>query len=174
MSEEDEDQEELEEAPEPAKSGKKKLIIIAALTLVLLGGGGAGLYFTGIIGSSPAKEAEQGPPKGKQTASIELPGPPVYYELPSILVDLKTDKCRSPFLKTTIIIELSSTDKTKLEEAQVPFMERVQEFIREHRRIHLVGKVGSDRLKAGIAIIANNFIAPSKVISVLFKEFILQ
>ncbi len=173
MSEEDEEPEEIENEPEKAKGGKKKIIIIAAIVLVLLGGGGAGLYFTGIIGPH-AKEGEKGSPQGAQTASIELPGPPVYYELPSITVDLKTGKCRSPFLKTTIILELSSADQAKLEEAKVPFMERIQEFIREHRRIHLVGKAGSDRLKAGITIIANNFIAPSKVVGVLFKEFLLQ
>ncbi|MEE8393922.1 MAG: hypothetical protein V3R66_06210, partial [Rhodospirillales bacterium] len=134
----------------PAKGGKKKVIIIAALVLmVVLGGGGTGLYFTGMLdtliegqainGEEAEAEAE---PQGSRTASIDLPGPPIFYEMPSMLVDLKSGRCKAPFLKVTPIVEISSSDEDRMKEFEAETRDRIQEFIREHHREHLIGKAG--------------------------------
>ncbi len=157
-----EDQEpESEEAPEPAGGGKKKLIILIA-ALLLLAAGGGGAYFFIFSGG------------GAATATVELPAPPIYHDFQSLTVDLKTDRCRSPYLKFQPTIQLSATHLPRLKEAEVKIIDNINTYLRSQTRSDLVGKEGADKLRAGIIGIINREIAPAKALTVLFKEFIIQ
>lgn len=150
-----------DEDGKPAGGGKKKLIaIIAGVVVLLVLGGGGIAYFLGGSG-------------GSQTAELVL-GTPVTYELPQLKADLKTGRCRSPFLRIIIAIQLNSDDLSVLQQVEMKVLDRVQMHLREQERQDLVGKDGSNRLRLDIANFVNNTIAPARVTAVLFKEFLLQ
>ena len=85
---EDEDQEAggAEGAEPEKKRGKGKLIAMIAVGVLLLGGiGGGAAFFLGLFGGHPAPKEE-----------VDLSAPPIYHEMPKLLVDLKTGECRAP------------------------------------------------------------------------------
>jgi len=165
-----------EEEP-TSRRGMIKMIAIGAVVVLVLAGGGTAAFLTGALDSLlGGGEAEgEGKKHGTTTASIELAGPPIHFAFPRMVVDLKSGRCKSPFLKITVVAELSSTYESRLKEVEVEVMDRFQEFLREHERGHLVGKAGTDRLRAGFMAIMNYAMgSPAKVDYVLFKEFMLQ
>ena len=167
--EEDEDDEESGEGKKGGSAGKgKMMIIIGAAAVVVLVGGGAGAYFAGLFDSLLGKE-----PTGMKMASIEL-GVPVIHDLPLIKADLKTGRCRAPFLKTVVSVELGSNDLARLQAVEARITDGVRTYLRDQERQDMVGKQGTDRLRFDITRIINNLIAPAKINAVIFKEFLVQ
>jgi len=168
-----------DETPDEGENGedegeiKKKLSkgtvikIAAGAVAVLLIGGGTTAYFMGWIHDLFGIEHE------RNTATIDL-GKPVSYELPQIVADLKTGKCRAPFLRATIKVQLSKPDLDKLQDHQDLVMERILMHLRDQERQDLSGKAGSDQLRFDLVKIINTAIAPVRVHGILFKEFMLQ
>ena len=152
----------------PKKGSGKKLIIIAAAIVVLLGGGGGAAFYLGLLDSLLG--VKQAPTK---VAVIEL-GAPVRYELPMIKADLKTGKCRSALVRTVIVVELGSEDVKRLEGMQLRAMERISTYFRDLERHQLVGRKGSNKFRFDATRIINNLIAPARIHSLIFKEFIVQ
>jgi len=152
----------------PKKGGKKKLIlIIAAAVLILAGGGGGAAWYFGLLdsllgGKAPSKKAV-----------IEL-GAPVRHELPMIKADLKTGKCRSPLVRTVIVIEIDPKDVPLILAMQLRITDAILTYFRDKERHELVGKAGSDQFRYDATRIVNNLIAPSRIHSLIFKEFIVQ
>ncbi len=159
---------ETEDGEKTKKGGKKKLILIAAAVVVLLGGGGGAAFFLGLFDSLLG-----GQPAPTKVAVIEL-GAPVHYELPMIKADLKTDKCRSALVRTVIVVELGSDDVPRLEEMQLRAMERISTYFRDLERQDLVGRKGSNKFRYDATRILNNLIAPARIHSLIFKEFVVQ
>jgi len=160
----DEDENNDDDEDGEAKGGSKKkliAIIAGAVVLLLLGGGTA--YFMGFLGGSG----------GSKTAELVL-GTPVTHELPQLKADLKTGRCRAPFIRLIIAVQLNSESLTALQLAEVKIMDRVQMHLREQERQDLVGKEGTNKLRFDIANIVNNTIAPARITAVLFKEIMLQ
>jgi flagellar basal body-associated protein FliL len=123
---------------------KKKTILIGVAGLVgvlVLGGGGAFMF--GLLDGLLGIERE------KTKLELDL-GVPVRHPLPVIKADLKTGRCRSPFLRVEVALVLAKDD------------------------IDLVGKAGAEKLRFDLANIINNVIQPSRIQGVLFKEFLLQ
>ena len=152
------------EEPKP-KGGKGKIIIIAAAALVILIGGGATAFFMLSVSGD------------KKMAKVNLPPPPgpiTTYSFPKVLADLKTGLCRSPYLSMRFMVEVGKNYTKSLQSKQIKLMETVQLHLRSLERQDLVGKVGSDRLRADIITIINRKIKPGKIEGVIFKEFILQ
>lgn len=143
-----------------SNGGNKKMIIIAAALVFLAAAGGGYFFFIG--GDGAAKTA------------VELPDPPIYYDFPKLTVDLKTDRCRSPFLKFQPTIQLSATYLPRLQEEQVKIIDRMTTYLRSQTRSDLMGKEGTEKLRSGVIDIINREIAPAKALAVLFKVFILQ
>ncbi|MFQ5619063.1 MAG: flagellar basal body-associated FliL family protein [Rhodospirillales bacterium] len=143
----------------------KKLIIIVAAALFLVGGGVA-LVFTGALDSLIGG--------GQKRASMDLPGPPVLYEFPALLVDLKTGRCRSPFIKLRAVALVSEPDMDRLTEVEAQVLDAFQGFLRDHERQDLVGKAGTDKLRQGFLSILNTALAPAQAQNVLFREILLQ
>jgi flagellar basal body-associated protein FliL len=143
----------------------KKLVIAGAAALFLVGGGVA-LVFTGALDSLIGG--------GQKRAIVELPGPPVQYEFPALLVDLKTGRCRSPFIKLRAVALVSEPDMDRLAEVETQVMDAFQVFLRDHERQDLVGRAGTDKLRQGFLSIINTAMEPAQARNVLFREILLQ
>jgi len=156
------DDETSDDEKKPA-NGKKKKIILGGLgligLLVLVGGA----YFLGTLGGQ----------KGQQTATLDL-GAPVEYELPEITADLKTGRCRAPFLRTVVLLELPDAGTEAIEKNKDRIMDAIRTHLRDQERQDLVGKAGTEKLRFDLVKIVNNVIAPERVQLVLFKKFLLQ
>ncbi len=143
----------------------KKLIVAGATALFVVGGGVA-LVFTGALDSLVGG--------GQKRAVVELPGPPVQYEFPMLLVDLKTGRCRSPFIKLSAVALVSEPDMARLAEVETQVVDAFQAFLRDHERQDLVGKAGTDTPRQGFLSILNTALEPAQARNVLFREILLQ
>jgi len=117
-----------DEAKRP-KIARKKLIIIAAAAVLALGiiGGGVAFFLMG-----------DGDEAG--TATVQLAGPPVFHDLPSVTADLKTGRCRSPYLRIQIVLEMPGDQVPVVQEKETEIMDAVQAQLREHERQDLVAR----------------------------------
>ncbi len=150
------------------KKSKKKLALIGGLGflgLLIVGGGGAFMF--GVFDSVLGIERE------KTSAELEL-GIPVVVELPQIKADLKTGRCKAPFLRAVVAVRMDSRDQALFEEKKPEILESVIIHLRDQERQDLVGKKGSEQLKFDMVRILNNVMAPGNVQEVIFKELLLQ
>jgi flagellar protein FliL len=147
-----------------APKGKLKLIIAAVGVLVILGGGAGWLFFLRHPGGEEAR-AEAPPPK-----------PPVFVEVPDLLVNLVGQPGeRVQYLKVKVVLEVK---EEKQVEAIKPTLPRVtdifQTYLRELRPSDLNGSAGLFRLKEELTRRVNAAVSPSEVSAVLFKEIVIQ
>ena len=137
--EEGEDEEDA--APAGGKGGKKKLIIAAAggvFFLVVVAGGGAA-YFLGFLDPYLGKEDK------KTVASVMLDRP-VIHEFPLLKADMKTGRCKSPLLKTKIMVQLGGSDLKRLQSLELRIMDQTTQYLRDLERQEMEGKQGADGL----------------------------
>jgi len=106
-------------------------------------------------------------------ATIEL-AQPIAHQLPQIKADLRTDKCKSALLRTTIVIQLAAPDLPRLQASELRIIDSVRTYLRDQERQNLVGKQGTDKLRTDLTNIINGIIAPASIHSMLFKELVLQ
>lgn len=109
-----------------------------------------------------------------QRATIDLPDPAVYHEFPEMLVDLKTGRCRSPFIKLKVVAEVSGSHVARLEKVELQVLDGFQAFLRTQERADLVGEDGTAKLRREFLRIINEAMAPDKAYNVLFREILLQ
>lgn len=152
-----------EGAPTSVKRNKFKLIIIVVGVLGLVGVGAAGYFFF----HHGAKE---------QHAEAAAPKPPVFVDVPDMLVNLSAAPGdRVQYLRVKIALEVK---EEKQAEAIKPSMPRVtdifQTYLRELRASDLSGSAGLFRLKEELTKRVNMAVAPVKVSAVLFKEIVVQ
>lgn len=144
--------------------GKRKLIIMAAVAVLLLGAVGGGGWFFFLRGH------------GEKHAEAEPPKPPVFLDVPDILVNLANMPGeRIQYLKVKVTLEVKDQH---LVDAIKPSIPRVtdlfQTYLRELRPTDLNGSIGLFRLKEELTRRVNAAISPSAVNAVLFKEIIVQ
>jgi flagellar protein FliL len=170
MSEE-EDQKPAEgaegEVQPAAGKSKKKIILIAAVLLLAVAGGG-GYYFL-----------KMNKPHDESAAQLDEHGNPitqsVFYTLPEFLVNLNSGTKQSVFLKTTVILELSSQSDVARIESNLPrLQDGINTYLRELRSSDLAGSAGIQRLREEIMLRVNKAISPVQVTDVLFKEIVVQ
>ncbi len=152
---------------EKKRGGKAKLIVIIAVAVVVIAGGGAAAYFTGILHSAFGIKI------GAKVATLDL-GTPVTHQLPQIKADLKTGRCSAPLIRTTIVVQLNSTDLPRLQASELRVVDQIRTYLRDQQRQDMVGKAGTDKLRGELTEIINHAILPAKIQSILFKEFVLQ
>ena len=147
----------------PSKS-KRKLIIMAAAAVVLLGALGGGGWFFFLRGHGE-KHAEAAPPK-----------PPVFLDVPDILVNLANlPGERIQYLKVKVTLEVKDQPLVETIKPTIPRVtDLFQTYLRELRPSDLNGSVGLFRLKEELTRRVNAAITPSQVNAVLFKEIIVQ
>lgn len=101
-------------------------------------------------------------------------GQPAYYDIPAILVNLKSGEKQS-FLKLAVSLELKDPEAAKALEGLLPrVIDQFQTYLRELRVEDLSGSEGTFRLKEELLRRVNGAIAPVRVETVLFKEMIVQ
>ncbi len=149
---------------EPQKKSKKKLIIIAAAVLLLVGGG-AGAYFKFFAHGKHDEHAEAPPPK-----------PPVFLDVPEVLVNLAVGPGERPqFLKIKIVLEMKDAPLLAQVQPNMPrIMDIFQTYARELRSSDLNGSAGVFRLREELTRRVNAAVSPAQVNAVLFKEIVVQ
>ncbi|MGP0092282.1 MAG: flagellar basal body-associated protein FliL [Xanthobacteraceae bacterium] len=153
-----------EGAAKPKPKLPLKLIIIAVAGVVVLGGGGTAAFFM------------FGAPKDATHEAAPAPKPPVFFDLPDVLVNLASvGNERVQYLKVKVVLEVP--DQALIAQIQ-PLMPRVmdafQTYLRELRPADLDGSAGLYRLKEELTRRVNTAIAPSHINAVLFKEIVVQ
>jgi flagellar FliL protein len=148
-------------------AGKKggKLIWIAAAIVVLLGGGGGGAWWW--THRNVAEAAPKEPP-------LESRG---LVTFDPFMVNL-ADEGGSRFLKVTLALEVDdAATAKKITEAPV-VLSRIRsdilELLTEQQAPALVTPEGKDALKKAIKTRASEALDGTKVIDVLFSEFVVQ
>ena len=152
-------------SPVTGLSQKLKMIILAVVAVLVLGGGGAGLWFSGVFTTHDP-----------HTATVELPGPPVYYELPQMTVDLKPTPQRArPFIRLQIQIELEGESAMQATINNEPrILDAMQSHLRDTTAEELQGKLGTEQLREDLTTITNRVIAPERAISVRFMRILIR
>lgn len=179
MSEDYEDDAE-DGAPASSKSGgKKKLIVLVVLPLLLIVGAAAGAYFTGladpVLAMLGGGKKEEAAAAAAADASKPL-APPVFYELPEMLVNLNPGQGRRPsHLKIKVRLELAAATDTPKIEAMLPrIVDSFQVYLRELRVEDLQGAAGMYRLREELMMRVNRVAAPAKINDVLFQDVLVQ
>jgi len=161
------DDENGEEEPKKKRDLKTLLMMACTGLLGLVIVGGVVAFFLGFLDPLFGIERE------RTKAEIEL-GSPVTHELPEIKADLKTGKCRAPFLRATVVVQLGDHDLEKLQSKDAEILDGITTYLRDQERQDMSGKAGTDKLRFDMVRILNNIIAPGRVHGVLFKKIILQ
>ncbi len=175
-AEEEADGEEDEEGESGGskKLSGKRLILFIALPILLLGGIGAGVFFSGLADPLLGKGQVEGEEAVEEEEVVES-GPPVYFDLPQMLVNLNSTGRKSNFLKIVVSLELpSEEDVSRLEEVMPRVVDNFQVYLRELRVEDLRGSSGLYRLREELLLRVNTAIQPAHVNDVLFKEMLVQ
>ena len=146
----------------PPRSKKKLLIIVAAALLLLGGGGGFGAYmFLG--GEAPAE--------GEAAEVADAP-PPVFYDMPEIVIRL--DGGQGPYLKLATVLDLApdhTPDEIKAIEPRL--LDMMQTYLIELKPDDIKGTAGMYRVREELLRRVND-VVPGSTKDILFKTIILQ
>ena len=157
-------------AAAPAKKGKAKLfILLGALVLLLAGGGGAAYWFLGQSGHESHDEAHA------QAEADHGSEPPLYVEVPAMVVNLRTGSGQPGFLKLHFVFVAADAAKGDEITAKLPsIMDALQPFLRELRPEDLAGSAAVYRLKEEMMARAATQVSPGAVRDVLIQDLIQQ
>ncbi|MDD9877919.1 MAG: hypothetical protein OXR84_10815 [Magnetovibrio sp.] len=143
-----EEEGEEEEKPKKKKDMKTILMMAGSGLAVLMVVGGLVAFFLGFLDPLFGIQRE------KTSAELEL-GTPVTHELPQIKSDLKTGRCRSPFLRAIVVVQLGDHDLEKLTDKQTEVIDAITTHLRDQERQDLVGKAGANALRFDLTRILN-------------------
>ena len=152
-------------APAAGASKRKRLFIIAgAAVVVLVIGGGGTAFLMGAFGGDAAEKV------------VQESGPPVYYDVPEMMVDLKSDGRRARFIKILVTVELPNAEtKLYLDTVKPRVISGFQTFLREQSAEDLVGKAGTDKIHAAFMNVTNTALAPDhRARDILFRSILVQ
>ncbi|NYZ11769.1 flagellar basal body protein FliL [Azospirillum sp. RWY-5-1] len=156
------------------KFSGKKLVLFVILPLLLLVGTGAGVYFSGVLDMLLGHKEEEHPAP-TEAAPQEHAGPPVFYDLPDMLVNLNTANRRPAFLKIKISIQVAKPEDVPAIEHVLPrIVDNFQVYLRELRLEDLKGSAGMYRLRQELLMRITAAAHPVKVKDILFREMLVQ
>lgn len=172
----EDDVEELDDDAEASASGggKKKLIMIGAAALVLLlGGGGAYFFLMGGDDAAPATDQTAAAMPAAEDAVAQADA--VYYEMPTVQVNLASSSSRSTYLRVVATLEVANTDDAATaKEKKAEIADSFQALLRELRPDDIAGSGGLMRVKEELLVRANAAIGKNAVKNVLLTEFLVQ
>jgi len=164
------DNDELSDGLPRKKFSGKKLVLFVVLPLLLLIGAGAGIYFSGVLDMLLGKEEHV-----EEQAPQVVEGPPVFYDLPDMLVNLSSTGKRPAFLKIKISIQVGKREDVPAVEHVLPrIIDNFQVYLRELRLEDLKGSAGMYRLRQELLLRISAAAYPVKVKDVLFREMLVQ
>jgi flagellar FliL protein len=109
-----------------------------------------------------------------EAAAHGVPGAPLFFDLPAILVNLRSDD-KPVFLKLVVSLEVKDGDTLKAVEAVLPrVVDQFQTYLRELRVEELSGSAATYRLKEELLRRVKIAAAPMEISDVLFKDMIIQ
>jgi flagellar FliL protein len=152
----------------------KKLVLFGIILVALLAAAGAFFMFGGVDGIMHMVKGDSG---ASETAPAPGKGPiqVTYYDLPDILVNLRTDSARPTFLKLTVSLELERPeDRADVDRLLPRVIDTFQVYLRELRAEQLQGSAGLFRLREELLARVNAAVRPTRVNDVLFKEMLVQ
>jgi flagellar FliL protein len=158
---------ELEAAPRKKGPPGKKIVLFGVLPLLLLLSGGTGIYLSGVLDGllGAGDKAEKAAAKQES----------VFYELPTMLVNLNSGGRESNYLKLTVGLELGGeAARKRIEDVQPRIVDNLQVYLRELRVEDLQGSAGLQRLREELLLRVNATLEEGKVRDVLFKEMLVQ
>ena len=165
------------ELPRKKLSGKK-IVLFIVLPVVLVVAGAAAAFFTGALDGLLGKKPADGEHVEEEHKEPELPpyvGPPVYIDIPDMLVNLNTGERRATLLKLGISVEANRPEeRAPIEQALPRITDAFQVYLRELKVDDLRGSAGMYRLREELQLRVNAAVAPVKVKDVLIKEFLVQ
>lgn len=146
------------------------LILIVVVATVTLGVGGWVYVATGYF--TQAGNAFSGSP----SASLELPGAPIFQDLEQMVVDLRPTKAhKRPFIRFTLTVEfIGETSRQTLLERETKIRDAIQVYLRTVTLEELSGEAGANKLRDEMVGLINSIMAPDKIITVLFKDIIVR
>lgn len=154
-----------EGAPKAKRSLVKTLLFFVLPAVLVLGGAA---YFFLLSGGEEVVEDETG-------ARIVASKPPVFLDLPDMLVNLTSASGERAMLKLAVALELPDQETIALIQPVMPRVtDNFQVFLRELRVEDLSGSAGMFRLKEELVRRVNLAVAPAVVRDVLFKEMLIQ
>ena len=154
-----------EEGAPKKKRSLVKMLLFFVLPAVLVLGGAA--YFFLLSGGEEPVEGEHGAKVAE--------APPVFLDLPDMLVNLTSPSGERAMLKLAVALELPDQETVALIEPVMPRVtDNFQVFLRELRVEDLSGSAGMFRLKEELVRRVNLAVAPAVVKDVLFKEMLIQ
>lgn len=153
----------------------KKLILYILLPLLIIIGAVAGLYFSGLLTKVLGSVGMGGAPVASAPSKTDRPLDVIYYPLPDLLVNLRSDTPRPAFLRLKISLELGSTAERQEVEKKLPrVLDTFQTYLRELRPDQLQGAQAMFRLREELLARVNAVIRPIQVKEVLFTEIVVQ
>lgn len=162
------------------KLSGKKIVLFIVLPILLIVAGAAGAYFMGaldgLLGKKPAAEGEEHvEEEHKEPELPEYKGPPLFKDMPDMLVNLNTGERRATLLKLGITLEIGHPQEMPaIDQAMPRITDAFQVYLRELKVDDLRGSAGMYRLREELLMRVNAAAAPVKVKDVLIKEFLVQ
>ena len=158
--------------PKKKVSGKKMVLILLAV-LLLVGGGAGGAYFMGMFGGGEEEHAAEEAKAAEEEAAANAV--PVYYEVPSMVVNLVSSGRRQAYVKIRVQLMLAKEeDRLKVTENQPRITDSFQTYLRELSMEELQGSAGLLRLREELLVRVNAAVAPIVVKDLLFQEILPQ
>lgn len=102
-------------------------------------------------------------------------GPPFFFDLPDMLVNLNAARNRTAFLKIKITVEVAAAeDVARVNHVMPMVLDGVQMYLRELKPENIAGSAGMYRLRQDLIARIAAPAYPAKVKDVLFKELLVQ
>ena len=161
---------ELEATPRQSGMSGKKIVMMIVLPILLLIALIAVVLMTGLpsklMGGSSAEEETE--PKKKTEGTV-------FYQLPTILVNLNAGEGEKSFLKLEVVLEVQSQQgKEKIKQIKPVIVDNFQVYLRQLRMEDLQGSAGLQRMREELLRRVRAAADGAKVKNVLFKEMLVQ
>ncbi|HRJ12944.1 MAG TPA: flagellar basal body-associated FliL family protein [Alphaproteobacteria bacterium] len=160
---------------------KLKLPILIGVPVLLILLIVLALFLGGVFGKKEEAPKDGEHAEGTMTedseehATDDPAHPPVYYNMPDMIVNLDSRGRKKSVLKMAVTLELATQEDLKAVEARLPRVtDDFQVFLREIRIEDLRGSAGIYRLRQELLARIKPAVAPIKVRDVLFKELLIQ
>jgi flagellar FliL protein len=162
MAENDQTEKATDQDAPPARKRLKLIVAVGAVLLLVTGGS---IWFFLFRHHDGEQLAEAPPPK-----------PPVFVDIPDMLVNLVgAPGERVQYLKVKVVLEVKEEPQVeKIKPALPRVTDLFQTYMRELRPSDLNGSAGLFRLKEELTKRVNTVLSPDHVNAVLFKEVVIQ